>query len=106
MNKYYISRFFLRLIALLLTGICLTGFFPSTAAAAPSDDEVATIFRRRKASGGMVLAAKDGQIVYSFCFGYANKKTKEFITPDSYFKLASVSKLITAAAVMRLVDSG
>lgn len=106
MNKYYISRFFLRLIALLLTGICLTGFFPSTAAADPSDDEVATIFRRRKASGGMVLAAKDGQIVYSFCFGYANKKTKEFIIPDSYFKLASVSKLITAAAVMRLVDSG
>ena len=106
MNRQLKRHFLKRLLPILLTCFCIAGSLPSAAASVPPDEEVAAIFRLRKTTGGMVLAAKDGQIVYSFCYGYANKQAKEFVSPETYFKLASVSKLVTAAAVMRLVDAG
>ena len=80
---------------------------PAAAAAGePSADEVQKIFKKYKTSGGMVLAAKDGEIVFQQCYGMANKVAKEPVTPETYFKLASVSKMVTAAAVMKLVEEG
>ena len=78
----------------------------AAAAAGPSEDEVSKIFKKYKTAGGMVLAAKDGEIVYQQCYGMSNKVAKEPVTPETYFKLASVSKLVTAAAVMKLVEEG
>jgi CubicO group peptidase (beta-lactamase class C family) len=63
-------------------------------------------FKKYKTSGGMVLAAKDGEIVYRQCYGWANKKADEKVTPETYFKLASVAKLVTALPVMKLVEDG
>ncbi len=76
------------------------------AAFALSDAEVDAVFRKRKTVGGMVVAAKDGEIVYSRCYGYADKRAEEAVTPDTYFKLASVSKLVTGAAAMILAEEG
>ena len=92
-----------RVLALLTALSLISG---AASAAAPSEEEVSRIFRARKTSGAMVLAAKDGRIVYSACYGYADKRAKEEVTEDTYFKLASVSKLVTAVAVMRLVEAG
>ena len=78
----------------------------ASAAGEPSADEVQKIFKKYKTSGGMVLAAKDGEIVFQQCYGMANKVAKEPVTPETYFKLASVSKMVTAAAVMKLVEEG
>ena len=89
------------LLAVLVVLVCCV-----PRAMAVSDVDVDTIFRKRKTVGGMVLAAKDGEIVYSRCFGYADKRAEEDVTPETFFKLASVSKLVTAAAAMRLVDEG
>lgn len=85
--------------------VILPSLWPK-AALALSDAEVDALFRKRKTVGGMVVAAKDGEIVYSRCYGYADKRAKEDVTSDTYFKLASVSKLVTAAAAMRLVEDG
>ena len=106
MNPYRKKSCRLWLCVLLLSVLCFAGLFSSAIADSPSDEEVAAVFRLRKTTGGMVLAAKDGQIVYSFCYGYADKRAKESVSPDTYFKLASVSKLVTSTAVMRLVDTG
>lgn len=78
----------------------------AAAAAEPSEEAVSKIFRKYKTTGGMVLAAKDGEIVFQQCYGMANTVAKEQITPETYFKLASVSKMVTAAAVMKLVEEG
>ena len=96
----------LRLASLLLAALVVLTCCCTKAALAVADVDVDTIFRKRKTVGGMVLAAKDGEIVYSRCFGYADKRAEEDVTPETYFKLASVSKLVTAAAAMRLVDEG
>ena len=55
---------------------------------------------------GEVVIAKDGEIVYQRCYGFANPKKTIPVTPDHYYRLASVSKLVTATGVMRLVDQG
>jgi CubicO group peptidase (beta-lactamase class C family) len=65
-------------------------------------------FGQLKKSGfnGTVLFAENGEIVYSEAIGYANLKTKEPLTMESSFQLASVSKPITSLAVLILKQDG
>jgi CubicO group peptidase (beta-lactamase class C family) len=56
---------------------------------------------------GISLAiSKNGKLVYSKGYGYANSESKTAVTPETQFRIASVSKLITSAAVMKLVQDG
>lgn len=64
-------------------------------------------FRAKWLIGGLSLAiAKDGRLVYAKGFGYANQEKREAMTPQHRFRIASVSKLITAAAVMQMAEQG
>lgn len=60
---------------------------------------------RNQVSGGL-LVAKDGQIIFEKYSGYSNYDTKKEIDVNTPIHLASVSKRITAAAVMVLVNAG
>jgi len=60
---------------------------------------------KNKVSGSF-LVAKNGKIIFEKYAGYANYETKEDITQDTPIHLASVSKVLTAAAIMELVDAG
>ncbi|MEK8179789.1 serine hydrolase domain-containing protein [Flavobacterium buctense] len=51
------------------------------------------------------LVAKNGQIIYENYMGYANKRTDEKITKDTPLHIASVSKVLTATAILMLVDA-
>jgi CubicO group peptidase (beta-lactamase class C family) len=56
---------------------------------------------------GSILVAKDGEIVFEKYAGYRNPKTpQDSITPSTPFHLASVSKTITAMAVLKLWQDG
>ncbi|GGG36006.1 hypothetical protein GCM10010976_04650 [Bizionia arctica] len=55
---------------------------------------------------GAVLVTKNDSIIYKKAFGYANEKTKEKITPESVFYIASVSKQFTAMGIMILKEEG
>ena len=46
----------------------------------------------------------DGKLVYAHGFGYSDVETKQQVTPGNLFRIASVSKLITAVAIMKLVE--
>lgn len=59
-----------------------------------------------KAFNGSVIVAKDGNVIYQKSFGYADKLNGTLITDSTSFQLASVSKVITATAVMMLVEKG
>jgi CubicO group peptidase (beta-lactamase class C family) len=54
---------------------------------------------------GMTMSiVKDGKLVFAHGFGYADAETKITVTPGNLFRIASVSKLITAVAIMKLVE--
>src|SRR5690606_28523315 len=53
---------------------------------------------------GAVLVTKNDSVIYKKSFGFANEKTKEKITPESVFYIASVSKQFTAMAIMILQE--
>jgi CubicO group peptidase (beta-lactamase class C family) len=57
-----------------------------------------------KIPGAAIAVAKDGRLVYSRGFGYADGKMK--VEADSKFRIASISKPITAVAILRLVEQG
>ena len=51
------------------------------------------------------LVAQNGQIIYENYLGYANKNKHEDITKDTPLHIASVSKVLTATAVLMLIDA-
>lgn len=54
---------------------------------------------------GMTLSiVNDGKLVYAHGFGYADIEAKQPVIPGNLFRIASVSKLITAVAIMKLVE--
>ena len=55
---------------------------------------------------GVVLVAKGDAIVYQKAFGFADRTFNVPNTVDTRFQIASVSKPITAAAVLLLADRG
>ena len=97
-----------RLSALLLAFVLLLPLGVSAEDAEPSelDRAVDGQFRNFGTRCGEVVAAKDGEIVYQRSYGFADPGKKIPVTPDHYYRLASVSKLVTASAYMRLVETG
>ena len=57
-------------------------------------------------TGASIAIAKNGKLVYTRGFGYANKEDKQLMQPYNSMRVASVSKLITATAIMKLVEDG
>ena len=64
------------------------------------------IFKNHHTVGGAVIIARDGEIVYEHYYGYASKTGRSRVTKDTYFRLASVTKMVTAIRVMQLVEEG
>jgi CubicO group peptidase (beta-lactamase class C family) len=55
---------------------------------------------------GSFLVAKNGQIIFERYNGYANKNAETKITADTPVQIASVSKVLTATAVLKLINLG
>jgi N-acyl-D-amino-acid deacylase len=83
---------------------------PITGAAVPelaSFDRVVTdLMRKWGIPGGSIAVVKDGRLVLARGYGYADADAKESVAPDALFRIASVSKPITAVAVLRLAEQG
>ncbi len=56
--------------------------------------------------GASVAIAKDGKLVYAKGFGYADTASKVETQPFNQFRIASISKLVTAVAIMKLKEEG
>src|SRR5687767_1672382 len=55
--------------------------------------------------GLSIAVMKDGKLVYARGYGQADKSNGNMVSPNSLFRIASVSKPITAAAIMRLTET-
>ena len=83
---------------------------PITGAAVPGmgayDQSVRDLMGKYAIPGGAVAMMRDGKLFYARGFGYADVENKTPVKPDALFRIASVSKPITSAAVMELVEEG
>ena len=70
------------------------------------DRLMASFLAKHKAPGAALAVTRAGKVVYARGFGYADRKTREPVQPTSLFRIASVSKPITAVAVLQLVERG
>ncbi|MFZ5941882.1 MAG: serine hydrolase domain-containing protein [Bacteroidota bacterium] len=70
------------------------------------DEAVSAFLEKYKIKGASVAVTRDEKLVYAKGFGFANVEKQEQVKPGHLFRLASVSKLITAVAVMKLKEEG
>ena len=56
--------------------------------------------------GGAVAIVKDGRLVFARGYGLADIGNAEPVQPDSLFRIASLSKPITAVVILTLVEDG
>ena len=56
--------------------------------------------------GGAVAVVKDGRLVYARGFGWSDVEKQEPVKPDSLFRIASISKPITAVMSLKLAEEG
>ena len=70
------------------------------------DKAVQAVMKEHAIPGAAVAVTENGRLVYARGFGYSDIAAREPVTPDNMFRLASVSKPITAVAIMQLVEQG
>jgi subtilase family serine protease/CubicO group peptidase (beta-lactamase class C family) len=96
--------------ALLL--LCSTVFYANAQSGlslpdAKACDETIQSFLEEQGTPGLSIAiAKDGRLFYSRGFGVVDEATKEPVQPYHRFRIAGLSKTITAVAVMKLIEEG
>jgi N-acyl-D-amino-acid deacylase len=70
------------------------------------DELMSTFMREHRPPGASLAVTKSGRLVYARGFGYADRERKEPVEPTSLFRIASLSKSLTSAAVFHLVEHG
>jgi len=82
-----------------------------TQAAAPSAVERAEVLmasqlKKKTHPGFTVLVSRKGEVLFSKAYGMADVKGKKANTPDTTFRIGSISKQFTAAAILILQERG
>ena len=70
------------------------------------DEQVDAAFRRVRSVGGAFVVAMGDEIVYERYYGVQQKTTGVPVTEKSYFRCASVTKLVTGIGIMKMADEG
>ena len=63
------------------------------------------VLARYDTMGASIAIVSGGQVVDTFVYGRANRAENLPVTEDTYFKIASVTKMVSALGVMRLVEN-
>jgi serine beta-lactamase-like protein LACTB, mitochondrial len=123
-EKYFWKRFATAVCAttvILVAGICGLGVAPvahgqAATTQTPAAEEYAAAKEHARAiakewlargiPGFSVSVAIDGKIIYSEGFGYADLEERVPAWPTTKFRIGSVSKPLTSAALVRLVEEG
>lgn len=69
-------------------------------------DELMTLANKYRLFNGSVLVAENGKVIYKKGFGLANMEWSVPNTPETRFRLGSITKQFTAALILQLVEQG
>jgi N-acyl-D-amino-acid deacylase len=78
----------------------------SAPALQPFDTAMMKIMEHHGLPGAALAIMRDGKLRLAKGYGWADTHTSQVVEPDTLFGLASISKVITAVATMKLVDEG
>ena len=70
------------------------------------DELIRTFIEQNRAPGAGVAVTDHGRLVFARGYGYADIAKQKPVEPTSVFRIASISKPITAVAIMQLVEQG
>ena len=84
----------------------LTNNFSSGTEFSSTEKSINSFLKRWTIAGASIAVAKDGKLMYARGFGYADTVTKTEAQPYSQFRIASISKLVTAIGIMKLQEEG
>lgn len=82
----------------------LTNDMCGTPQAAALDSYIERFMRRWEIKGGSLAVMKDGRLIYSKGYGWADEEKGIPMSPGHIMRIASLSKLITATAIMQLCE--
>jgi CubicO group peptidase (beta-lactamase class C family) len=91
---------------LIPNNIRLTNSISSGTEFAGVEKTVNSFLRKWSIAGASIAIAKDGKLIYARGFGYADTASKTETQPYSQFRIASISKLVTAVGIMKLQEEG
>lgn len=69
-------------------------------------DELMTLANKYRLFNGSVLVAENGKVIYKKGFGLANMEWNIPNTPETRFRLGSITKQFTATLILQLVEQG
>ena len=70
------------------------------------EDYVSSVMEEKGIAGVSVGISKGRKIIYEQGFGYRDISTKNPVTPETIFGIASITKSFTAVAIMQLAEQG
>ncbi len=83
---------------------------PATGQAVPGlagyDQLMIRLITKWQIPGGAIGVARDGRLVLARAYGQANRDARQPVLPDALFRIASLSKSLTSAAILTLVEQG
>ena len=104
------KKMLLKTIVILLLFTCTQSVKAQTGYYSPSlvnfDVAMNNLLKNYDIPGGQLAITYKGRLVYSRGFGLADESAKTAVCPDNIFRIASLSKQITAITIMHLYEQG
>jgi CubicO group peptidase (beta-lactamase class C family) len=103
-------REFLTATAAISATAALGGFAERSFAQGPQPRQIDAVLRQaveaKEVPGVVAIAANDKGVIYEGAFGTRNLAQGAAMTPDTIFRIASMTKAATSVAAMQLVEQG
>jgi CubicO group peptidase (beta-lactamase class C family) len=95
-----------QLAILVVIAFCVEGTWAQSNSTAAGIDAYLQPYVRSENFAGEVLVEKNGKVIFEKSYGFADREHRIRNTSATRFHIASMSMQFTAAAVLRLVDTG
>lgn len=108
----YIHVLSLAMIRPSLSKYCFAAFltfftsFYCLAQAEKAEAELNGIIKKMNVVGLSVAVVKDGNLIYTHCFGLKDVESNTPLSNKDIFRIASISKSFSATSIMQLVEAG
>lgn len=106
MHSCDVARLLKQVVFAICLSVSLTSFSESRSSGGPLESLLEPYIENHQLAGAVVVVANRDQVIDREAMGYADIASHRVMKTTDVFWVASMSKAITAAAVMMLVDEG